>query len=163
MTINDDEWRVIHNPITGEVLTFLERTPEQVVFDVEFPPHGVPVVSHSHPGSESFQVLDGQLRLTVGGDVHDLGPGETLTVHDELHGPSNVSDRPVRVRVTCAELPEFAEPAALDRDDDHSRWSRSVGGQEAATRELLATGSTSTLGPAWSWATPVMTMRSETN
>jgi quercetin dioxygenase-like cupin family protein len=53
----------IHNPITGEVLTFLESSSEQVVFDVEFTPQGVAVVSHSHPGSESFEVLDGQLRL----------------------------------------------------------------------------------------------------
>lgn len=114
MTNDPDEWRVIHNPITGEILTLLERTPEQVVFDVEFPPQRLPVVIHSHPGTESFEVLEGTLRLTVGADVHSLGAGETFTVHDQLHGPANVSDRLARVRVTCAERPEFAERGLRD-------------------------------------------------
>ena len=104
-----DPWRVIENPRTGEVLTFLQRTPQQVTFDVEFPGGGAPVVKHSHPGTESFLVLDGELRLTVDDKVYDLGPGESYTVHSQLHFPSNVTDRPARVRVTCAGAPEFAE------------------------------------------------------
>lgn len=130
MTDDADEWRVIHNPITGEVLTFLKRTPEQVVFDLELPPQRLPVAVHSHPGTESFEVLEGTLRLTVAGDVHDLGPGETSTVHDELHGPANVSDRLARVRVTCAELPEFAE-RGLRGGFGLARYGRMTGGWAA--------------------------------
>jgi quercetin dioxygenase-like cupin family protein len=104
-----DPWRVIENPRTGEILTFLDRTPQQVTFDEVFPAGGAPVVKHSHPGTESFLVLDGELRLTVDDKVYDLGPGESYTVHRQLHFPSNVTDRPARVRVTCTGAPAFAE------------------------------------------------------
>src|SRR5215217_4820339 len=34
--------------------------------------------------------------------IHDLGPGQSFTVRNELHFPSNVTGQPASVRITCA-------------------------------------------------------------
>lgn len=96
-----DPWRTIHNPITGEVLTFLESGVEQCVFDLVIPSGRVPVVTHRHPGTENFHVLGGRLHLTVDGVPHDLEVGQQHTVHQEFHAPTNVSGADVTVRVTA--------------------------------------------------------------
>ena len=79
-----DPWRTIHNPITGEVLTFLESGVEQCVFDLVIPSGRVPVVTHRHPGTENFHVLAGRLHLTVDGVPHDLEVGQQ-------HGAGRIS------------------------------------------------------------------------
>lgn len=76
--------------------------------DFEFPPGGRPVPQHAHPGSESFEVLQGAIDLRVGRQVHRLAVGETFTVTTELHSPSNPLDVPAVVRVVC-EPGAFAE------------------------------------------------------
>lgn len=45
---------------------------------------GVEVPNHSHPHEQVGYVVSGQLRMTVDGQSHDLGPG------DSYHAPSNV-------------------------------------------------------------------------
>lgn len=94
-----DEWRTIHNPLTGEVLTFLETGIDRMVGELTLPPGGEPVPPHAHPGSESFEVLAGVLHLQVDRHSMDLEPGESWTVTDEVHSISNTSSRPVVVRL----------------------------------------------------------------
>ena len=103
-----DPWRTIENPITGEVLTFVERSAERCVLDLTLPPGQVPIAVHSHTGREHFLVLKGDLRVTVSGVVHDLGEGQEMAVKQEFHSPTNVSGTDVTFRVTC-EPGYFAE------------------------------------------------------
>lgn len=104
------EWDTIRNPLTGEVLTFVERGAHRCVFDLTLPSGRVPVVTHRHPGVERFDVRDGHLRLMVDGVARDLGPGEGLEVHArQFHAPTNDFGAPVLVRVTCTPYGHFAE------------------------------------------------------
>lgn len=96
-----DEWRTIHNPLTGEVLTFLETGIDRMVGELTLPAGGEPVPPHSHPGSESFEVLEGVLHLQVDRHSMDLEPGESWTVTDEIHSISNTSSEPVVIRLEC--------------------------------------------------------------
>lgn len=100
----------ISNPVTGEVVTFLERGPERCVFEVVIPPNRVPVITHRHPGTEAFEVLSGCLRLIVDDTVRDLDAGERAEVTGtQFHAPTNATLMPVRVKVTCAPYGHFAE------------------------------------------------------
>lgn len=96
-----DDWNVIHNPVTGETVTFVERTPERLVFEVVMPRGGLPVISHRHPGTEHFRVQRGELDLHAAGVVHTLAAGDEYTVHQEFHHPANSSDADTVVTVTC--------------------------------------------------------------
>lgn len=101
------DWSVIANPVTGETITFLERSPERLVFEVVFEP-GSEVTDHAHPGSERFDVQKGQLTLRVGGVDRNLREGESYTVTSEFHAPRNETAVPITVQVTC-EPGSFAE------------------------------------------------------
>jgi hypothetical protein len=41
-------WDVITNPVTGETVTLLERTPRQLTVDLRLPPGGPGIVAHRH-------------------------------------------------------------------------------------------------------------------
>lgn len=94
-------WDVITNPVTGETVTFLERTPQQLIFDLRLPPGGPGIVAHHHAWTEHFTVRQGRLDLTVDGVVHHLGPGDELTVEDVVHRPVNPSASNTVVTVVC--------------------------------------------------------------
>jgi len=52
-------WDVITNPVTGETITFLERTPERLTFDLEIPPGGPGILAHQHAWIEHVTVRRG--------------------------------------------------------------------------------------------------------
>jgi len=75
----------IHNPVTGERITFLatsrDTNGEAVVIETVVQPHGFVAAAHVHPSqSERFAVVDGTLELKVGGERLFLEPGEIATV-----------------------------------------------------------------------------------
>jgi mannose-6-phosphate isomerase-like protein (cupin superfamily) len=92
---------VITNPVTRETVTFLERTPQQLIVDLRLPPGGPGIVAHRHAWTEHFTVRQGRLDLTVDGVVHHLGPGDELTVDDVGHRPVNPSASTTVITVAC--------------------------------------------------------------
>ena len=75
----------IHNPVTGERITFLATSAdtdgEAVVIETVVQPDGFVAAAHVHPSqSERFAVAEGTLGLEVGGKKLTLGPGEVAVV-----------------------------------------------------------------------------------
>lgn len=97
----------IHLP-TGETLTVLRNgaTTAGAAFEIEavLPPglSGPPAHRHRRE-SETFTVLDGELRIRLGRDHRVLGPGETVTVPPGVtHAFANPTDRLARIRMVEA-------------------------------------------------------------
>jgi len=78
----------IHNPVTGERITFHQTSAdtngEAVVIECTVRPHGFVAATHVHPSqTERFNVIDGRLGMKVGrkklllerGDVAEVEPG----------------------------------------------------------------------------------------
>ncbi|BBF99586.1 MULTISPECIES: cupin domain-containing protein [Pseudonocardia] len=89
---------------TGEALTFLRTGSgtDGAAFEVEavLPPglSGPPAHLHRFE-SETFTVVDGELRVRVGRDSRILGPGESVTVPPGVvHAFANPTSEPVRIR-----------------------------------------------------------------
>jgi quercetin dioxygenase-like cupin family protein len=75
----------IHNPVTGERITFLatsrDTDGEAVVIEVAVQPHGFVAAAHIHPSqSERFAVKSGTLGMKAGGRKLTLGAGDVATV-----------------------------------------------------------------------------------
>ena len=75
----------IHNPVTGERITFLatsrDTDGEAVVIETVVQPHGFVAAAHVHPSqSERFAVAAGTLGLKAGREKLTLGPGDVVTV-----------------------------------------------------------------------------------
>jgi mannose-6-phosphate isomerase-like protein (cupin superfamily) len=75
----------IHNPVTGERITFLATSAdtdgEAVVIEVAVQPDGFVAAAHVHPSqSERFAVVDGTLGMKVGKKKLTLQPDEIFTV-----------------------------------------------------------------------------------
>ncbi len=75
----------IHNPVTGERITFLATSAdtdgEAVVIEVVVQPDGFVAAGHVHPAqSERFAVAEGTLGLKVAGRKLELGPGDVALV-----------------------------------------------------------------------------------
>ena len=81
----------IHNPVTGERITFHQTSAdtngEAVVIECTVQPHGFVAAAHVHPfQTERFAVVDGRLGMKVGreklvlerGDVAVVEPGKAL-------------------------------------------------------------------------------------
>ena len=91
----------IHNPITGERITFLATSADTdgdaVVIETVVQPHGCVAAAHVHPAqSERFAVKSGQLGLKVGRRRLDLGAGDVATVEPGTrHRFWNAGDEPV--------------------------------------------------------------------
>jgi quercetin dioxygenase-like cupin family protein len=90
---------------TGEALTVLRNGANTAgaAFEIEavLPPglHGPPAHWHRR-GTETFTVLDGELRVRVGRDRRVVGPGETVSVPPGItHAFANPADRPARIRM----------------------------------------------------------------
>jgi len=69
-------------------------------FDAVGKGHGVVAQPHVHERqTEHFEVIEGELRLDVGGRSHRLGPGETMTVPaGSRHRQRNAGPSRVRIR-----------------------------------------------------------------
>ena len=91
----------IHNPVTGERITFLATSAdtdgEAVVIETVVQPDGCVAAAHVHPSqSERFAVKSGTLGLKAGRKKHTLGPGEVVTVEPgTAHRFWNAGDEPV--------------------------------------------------------------------
>jgi mannose-6-phosphate isomerase-like protein (cupin superfamily) len=75
----------IHNPVTGERVTFLrtsrETNGESVFIEVELEPNGFVAMAHVHPKqSERFEVVTGRLGMKLGRRMLELGPGQSAIV-----------------------------------------------------------------------------------
>jgi quercetin dioxygenase-like cupin family protein len=91
----------IHNPITGERITFLATSAdtdgEAVVIETVVQPDGFVAAAHVHPSqSERFAVKSGKLGLKAGREKHTLGPGQVVSVEPGTpHRFWNAGDEPV--------------------------------------------------------------------
>jgi quercetin dioxygenase-like cupin family protein len=75
----------IHNPVTGEQITFLATSSdtdgEAVVIETVVQPDGFVAAAHVHPyQSERFAVVDGMLGIKVGRKKLMLVPGEVFVI-----------------------------------------------------------------------------------
>src|SRR2546425_11287922 len=75
----------IHNPVTGERITFLATSAdtdgEAVVIETVVQPHGFVAAAHVHPSqSERFAVVAGTLGVKAAGRKRALLPREVLDV-----------------------------------------------------------------------------------
>lgn len=71
----------IHNPATGETITFIESTPDALIFEDHLPADCIGVPLHFHERqSETFTVLEGVFQVEVDGERHRLMVGESVTV-----------------------------------------------------------------------------------
>jgi mannose-6-phosphate isomerase-like protein (cupin superfamily) len=92
----------IHNPVTGERVTFLATSAdtdgEAVVIETVVQPDGFVAAAHVHPfQSERFAVAAGRLGLKAGRNMLELGPDEVALVEPGTpHRFWNAGDEPVR-------------------------------------------------------------------
>lgn len=90
---------------TGETLAVLRNraSTSGAAFEIEamLPPGLSGPPAHKHRfGSETFTVLDGELRVRLGRRRRVLGPGEAVTVPPGVvHAFANPTERPVRIRM----------------------------------------------------------------
>ena len=91
----------IHNPVTGERITFLATSAdtdgEAVVIETVVQPDGFVAARHVHPSqSERFAVKSGTLGLKVDGKKRELRSGEVASVEPGTpHRFWNAGDEPV--------------------------------------------------------------------
>jgi quercetin dioxygenase-like cupin family protein len=75
----------IHNPVTGERITFHQTSAdtngEAVVIECSVQPHGFVAAAHVHPSqTERFNVIEGTLGLKAGKKKRTIGRGEVAVV-----------------------------------------------------------------------------------
>ena len=108
----------IHNPITGERITFLataaDTDGEAVVIEVAVGPGGFVAAAHVHPAqSERFAVAAGTLGLKAGGKKLTLGSGDVATVEPGTpHKFWNAGDD--EVRFVCEVRPALQFESLLE-------------------------------------------------
>jgi len=105
----------IHNPITGERITFLETAHEtdgeKVVIEVTVEPNGFVASPHVHPvQTERFTILEGNVSFWAGREEFTAGPGEQVTVPPKTpHKFWNAGDEPARFVCEVSPALGFAE------------------------------------------------------
>ena len=74
------------------------------MFELTVPPGSNVPPPHSHTNNEEIvYVLEGRLRYSVGSDIRDLGPGQTMrTPKGSVHGFSNPFEGVARALITMA-------------------------------------------------------------
>jgi len=97
-----DEGEVIE--ARGNRLVIKAAGPRQLVCDYTAPPHFPGPPPHVHPGfDETFLVMAGRLRVQVGEDVAELGPGATAYVDGRVpHTFANAGPEPLRFLLVCS-------------------------------------------------------------
>jgi quercetin dioxygenase-like cupin family protein len=94
----------IENPVTGEIVRFLQTAAETdgelVEVDVTIEPGGAVAAAHVHPyQSERFEVLEGTLEFRHGRDKVLAGPGDVVTVAaGTVHSFRNAGETVARFR-----------------------------------------------------------------
>ncbi|MDD7964666.1 cupin domain-containing protein [Actinomycetospora lemnae] len=104
MTEHPEDARVLHLP-TGETVTILRSGRDaDGVLEIEglLPPGLAGPPRHRHRAqTETFTVLEGRLRVTVGRETRVLRVGETAVVPPTVvHAFANPFDEPARIRAT---------------------------------------------------------------
>jgi quercetin dioxygenase-like cupin family protein len=81
-----------------ESVRITNHSPGALAVEGTWAPGGSPPPKHFHPHqSERFEVLEGTLRARVGGELHELGAGETLDVPaGAVHQMWNDGEAPAR-------------------------------------------------------------------
>jgi quercetin dioxygenase-like cupin family protein len=108
----------IHNPVTGERITFLvtsnDTDGEAVVIETVVQPHGFVAAAHVHPSqSERFAVVDGTLALKLGGNQLTLRRNEVAIVEAGTpHRFWNAGDD--EVRFVCEVRPALQFESLLE-------------------------------------------------
>ena len=105
---------VFENPRTGARLEVLRTPREGGELEVErvYKPHTGKAGGHVHLDFDQFfQVLDGEMSMTLDGEERTTGPGETVHVAAGVPhvDPWNATDADLRVRARFAPVPEFVE------------------------------------------------------
>lgn len=100
-----------------ERVRVLRHTPELLEAEVQYEPGGRLPVAHAHPEQvERFAVLEGRVRMTIGGEERILHPGDTATIpKGRTHAMAADGDRPARmIWQTCPALDTAGWWAGLD-------------------------------------------------
>jgi quercetin dioxygenase-like cupin family protein len=97
--------QTIHNPVSGERITFLQTAAdtdgELLEIELELSPDGHVPGAHVHPEQqETFHVLEGTMRFRLGMRTIVAEAGETVVVPaGRVHKFANGGDGPARARV----------------------------------------------------------------
>ncbi len=108
----------IHNPVTGERITFHQTSAdtdgEAVVLECSVQPHGFVAAAHVHPSqTERFNVIEGTLGIKVGKERKTLGRGEVAVVEAGTpHKFWNVGED--EVRFVCEVRPALQFESLLE-------------------------------------------------
>jgi quercetin dioxygenase-like cupin family protein len=108
----------IHNPVTGERITFHQTSAdtngEAVVIECTVQPHGFVAAAHVHPSqTERFAVIDGTLGLKAGKEKQTLDRGEVLVIEAGTpHKFWNAGDS--EVRFVCEVRPALQFESLLE-------------------------------------------------
>jgi mannose-6-phosphate isomerase-like protein (cupin superfamily) len=108
----------IHNPVTGERITFHQTSAdtngEAVVIECAVEPDGFVAAAHVHPSqTERFAVIDGRLGMKVGKKKLELGRGDFAVVEPgTAHKFWNAGAE--RVRFTCEVRPALQFESLLE-------------------------------------------------
>ncbi len=75
------EGQTIHNPRTGQDMTFVAISKDELRTGSTNPPGDLLEPVHIHPRQESgAEVISGRLVFEIDGAEHRLGPGDTITI-----------------------------------------------------------------------------------
>jgi quercetin dioxygenase-like cupin family protein len=93
----------LENPATGQAIVFKQTTGqtggELLEVETVYQPGSSEPLEHYHPSqAEHFEVLEGTVRVRLGGQERDLRPGETLDVPaGTVHAMWNAGSEPARM------------------------------------------------------------------
>ena len=79
--------------------------------------HGGVVPEHSHPHEQAGLVLEGRLRLRIGGEERELAPGDAFLIPSHVAHSGEVTEGPARVL-------DIFSPV---REDYRNRYNRFTG------------------------------------
>jgi quercetin dioxygenase-like cupin family protein len=97
--------QIIHNPVSGERITFLQTSRdtagEMLEIELELSPDGHVPGAHVHPEQEErFHVLEGEMKFRLGMRTIVAGPGDSVVVPaGRVHRFANNGDGVARARV----------------------------------------------------------------
>jgi len=124
--------QTIHNPVTGERLTFLETARqtggESVRFEAVIAPGGTLASAHQHPNqTERFEITSGTLTMWVGRRKIETKPGDVLVI--EPGTPHNFRNKTgadarmtVEIRPALSIEPLLETMFGLAADGKTNRW-----------------------------------------
>src|SRR4051812_8480745 len=107
--------QTLHNPVSGEQITFLRTAADtdgaQLEFELTLTPDGRVPGAHVHPEQEErFEVLEGTMKFRLGLRTIVAEAGDTVVVPaGRVHKFSNGGDSPARVRVEVAPALDMEE------------------------------------------------------